>query len=223
MIDLDEIKQMWTEHDRKLDESIRLNKQLLTAANLNRARSALQRLAFFLGLGATIWLAIAVALGNFIREHVTVVRLALPAVASDMFAIGMLAATVAQIARIQQIDYSKPVATIQRQLGRLRVLRIRIVQWGLLAGTVVWAPFLVVVCKAFFGIEGSNAPWFWTWFWVNVAFGLLLIPLTLWLSKRFGDRMERFPFVQRLMDDIAGRSLNEATNFLGAVTAFERE
>jgi hypothetical protein len=223
MMDLDDMKQIWTEHDRKLDESIRLNKQLLTAANLNRARTTLQRLTFFLSLGAVVWLAIVVALGNFVHEHVAALRLALPAVASDLFAIGMLVATIAQIARIRQIDYGKPVATIQRQLGRLRVLRIRIVQWGLLAGTVVWAPFLIVVSEAFFGVKDFSAPWFWTWFWANVAFGLSLIPLALWLSKRFGDRMERFPFVRRLMDDIAGRSLNKATNFLGAVTAFERE
>jgi hypothetical protein len=223
MMELDEMKQMWTEHDRKLDESIRLNKQLLTAANLDGARSALQRLMFFLSLGAVIWLAIVVALGNFIHEHVTTLRLALPAVASDLFAIGMLAATVAQLACIRQIDYGKPVTTIQRQLGRLRVLRIRTVQWGLLAGTVVWAPFLIVISKAFLGVRDFSAPWFWTWFWANVTFGLSLIPLALWLSKRFGDRMERFPFVHRLMDDIAGRSLNEASDFLGAVTAFERE
>jgi hypothetical protein len=222
MMDLDEMKQMWTEYDRKLDESIRLNKHLLTAANLNGARSALQRLTLFLSLGAVVWLAIVVELGSFIYEHVTVWRLTVPAVASDLFAIGMLGARVAQIARIRQIDYGKPVATIQRELGSLRVLRIRIVQWGLLAGTVVWAPFLIVLSTAFFGVKDFSAP-FWTWFWANVTLGLLLIPLALWLSKRFADRMERFPFVKRLMDDIAGRSLNQATNFLGAVTAFERE
>ncbi|HXW90305.1 MAG TPA: hypothetical protein VEK33_07140 [Terriglobales bacterium] len=223
MMDLDEMKQRWTEHDRKLDQSIRLNQQLLTATNLNRARSALQRLTLFLSLGAVVWLAIVVALGNFIYQHVPGWRLALPAVLSGLFAIAMLAVTVAQITRIRQIDYGKPVAIIQRHLGGLRVLRIRTVQWGLLAGTVVWAPFLMVVAEAFFGVEDLSAPWFWAWLWANVAFGLSLVPLALWLSKKFSDRMEQFPFVQRLMHDIAGRSLNEATNFLGAVTAFERE
>ena len=135
MLDLDEMKRTWAEQDRKLEESIRLNKQLLTAAHLNGARSALQRLTFFLSLGAVVWLAIVVALGNFIYEHVTMVRLALPAVALDLFAIGMLGARVAQIAGLRRIDYGKPIARIQRQLESLRVLRIRTVQWGLLANS----------------------------------------------------------------------------------------
>jgi hypothetical protein len=219
MLDLDEMKQTWAVQDRKLEESIRLNKRLLTAAHLNGARSALQHLTFFLSLGAVVWLAIVVALGNFIYEHVTVVRLALPAVASDLFAIGMFGATVAQIAGLQRIDYGKPVATIQRQLESLRVLRIRTVQWGLSAGTVVWAPFLIVASKAFLGVEGFSVPWLWT----NLVFGLSLIPLAIWLSKIFGDRMGQFPFVQRLMNDIAGRNLNEAIGFLAAVSEFEHE
>jgi hypothetical protein len=219
MLDLDEMKQTWAVQDRKLEESIRLNKRLLTAAHLNGARSALQHLTFFLSLGAVVWLAIVVALGNFIYEHVTVVRLALPAVASDLFAIGMFGATVAQIAGLQRIDYGKPVATIQRQLESLRVLRIRTVQWGLSAGTVVWAPFLIVASKAVLGVEGFSVPWLWT----NLVFGLSLIPLAIWLSKIFGDRMGQFPFVQRLMNDIAGRNLNEAIGFLATVSEFEHE
>jgi hypothetical protein len=35
--------------------------------------------------------------------------------------------------------------------------------------------------------------------------------------------MGQFPFVQRLMNDIAGRNLNEATGFLATVSKFEHE
>ena len=219
MLDLDEMKQKWAEQDRKLKESIRLNQQLLSAVNLNGARSALQRLKVFLSLGAVVWLAIVVALGNFLCEYVGMLRLALPAIALDLFAIGMLAATVGQIAAIQQIDYGQPVATMQKQLEKLRVLRIRTVQWGLLGGTVVWAPFLIVVSKVLLGLEGFSA----AWLWANVIFGLALIPLAIWLSKKFGDRMGQFPFIQQLMKDIAGRNLNAAAAFLTTVSEFEHE
>ena len=46
MMELDELKQKWAEHDRKLEVNIRLTRQLLSATKMNRARSALQRLAF---------------------------------------------------------------------------------------------------------------------------------------------------------------------------------
>lgn len=219
MLDLDEMKQKWAEHDRKLDESIRLNRQLLSEKHLDGARSALQRLAALLALGAIVWFAIAVALGSFIYEHISTLRFALPAAALDLFAIGMFVATIRQIAAVQQIDYSRPIAAIQKQLETLRVLRIRITQGALLAGAVVWAPFVIVVSKAIFGANTYDA----AWLWANVLFGLSLIPLAIWLSKRFGDRVGQSPFIQRLMRDIAGRNLNAATDFLARLSQFELE
>ena len=65
-MDLDELKQKWAVHDRKLDALLRLNRRLLTASTMNRARSALQRLAISLALESAVWFALIVALGIFI-------------------------------------------------------------------------------------------------------------------------------------------------------------
>jgi hypothetical protein len=219
MLDLDEMKRQWAEHDEKLDESIRLNRQLLSTTSLNGARSAMQRLAAFLGVEAAVWLVIVMALGGFIYAHIGVLQFAVPAVASDVFAIGMLIATLRQIVAVRQIDYGRPIASIQKQLETLRVLRIRTTQWGLLTGVIVWAPFAIVVAKAFFRIDVYDT----AWLFVNVLFGLSLIPLALWLSKRFGNRMGRSPFIQRLMNDIAGHNLTTAKAHLGRLSEFEGE
>jgi serine/threonine-protein kinase len=218
-MDLDEIKQQWEEYDRKLNDSIRLNPRLLSAMNLNRAHSSLQRMVFYLGVEAALWLAGIVFIGRFIYENGSAARFLASGVAVDVFVIAMLATTIAQIALIQRIDYGKPVAAIQKQMEGLRVLRIKTVRWGLVAGTVVWAPFIILICKAFLGVASLSAAWLWT----NVALGLSLIPLTWWLSKEFGDKMQRFPFIQRLMHDIGGRSLNAAASFLATISEFERE
>jgi hypothetical protein len=42
-------------------------------------------------------------------------------------------------------------------------------------------------------------------------------------SRRYADRMNRSPRVQRLMDDIAGRDLTEAKAFVDELSTFERE
>jgi len=218
MLDLDEMRKQWAQHDRKLDESIHLSRQLLSA-NLNGARSALQCLAASLSLEAVVWFAIVIALGSFIYDHFGMVQFALPAAALDLYAIGMLAARIRQIVAAQQIDYGRPIAVIQKQLETLRVLRIRITQWGLLAGAVVWAPFVIVTAKAWFGIEVYNPDWLWA----NLLFELSLIPLAVWLSKKFGDRASRSPFIERLMKDIAGHNLNAARAFLERLSEFEDE
>jgi hypothetical protein len=222
MLDLDEMKKQWAEHDRKLDESIRLNRRLLSMTNLNGARSAMKRMALFVGLEAAVQFAVVVALGSFIYDHIGMVRFALPAAALDVFAIAILIAMIRQIACGLQIDYNKPIAVIQKQLEDLRVLRIRYIQGTFLVATLAWTPLMIVTLKGFWGLDAYRL--FGTAVLVsNLLVGLAIIPLALWLSKRFSDRMGRSPFVQRLMKDLAGYNLNAADSFLAKLSQFEDE
>jgi hypothetical protein len=232
MVEMDDLRKTWAEYDRKLDTNIRLSRQLLMATTLNRVRSPLRRLAFFLGLEVVGWGVIIVALGNFIYEHISMARFAVPAVALDLYSIGMLNSLIRQIALALQIDYGKPIATIQKQIEALRVLRIRTIQWGVLAGFVAWVPFMIVVFKAALGVDiyiviskvtSGMDIYEAAWLWSNVAFGLALIPLAIWLSKKFGDRIGRFPMIQRFMKDLAGYNLNAAADFLATLSEFEEE
>jgi DNA-directed RNA polymerase specialized sigma24 family protein len=222
MLDLDEMKKQWAEHDRKLDESIRLNRQLLSTTKLNGARSAMQRMAGFLGLEAAVQLAVVVALGSFICEHIAMVRFALPAAALEVFAIAILIAMIRQIAVGLQIDYDKPIAVIQKQLEDLRVLRIRYIQGIFLAATLAWTPLMIVALEGFWGLDAYRL--FGAAYMVsNLLVGLAILPLAFWLSKRFSDRMGRSPFIQRLMKDLAGYNLNAAAGFLTTLSQFEDE
>jgi hypothetical protein len=222
-MELDALKAKWAEHDRKLDASIRLNRQLLRAANMNRVRSPLRRFAFLIGVGALIGLIGPVILGQFIYEHWAEPRFALPAVVLHVWVIASLAASIRQIAMALQIDYDKPIALIQKQLESLRVLRIRITQWALLTGQVVWwIPFLIVALKGFLDVDAYKE--FGTGFLLtNLAVGLAIIPLAIWVSRKFAPRMDRSPAMQWLMRELAGYNLNAATCFLATVAEFENE
>jgi hypothetical protein len=219
MLDLDEMKQKWAEQDKKLDESLRLNRQVLSAVNLNGARSALQRMIAFLALEAAAWFAAIVTVGGFIYGQAGTPHFALAGIAVDLFAVGMLAATLGQIVMARRVEYSQPVAAIQKQLEGLRVLRIRIIQWALAVGAVVWAPFAIVVCRTLFRIADYSQ----AWLWANVLFGLSLIPLAIWLSKRFAERMGPSPLLRRLLRDIAGYNLTAAGESLAELSRFEHE
>ena len=120
MFDLDEMKKLWIAQDEKLDESIRLNRELLSFANLKKARSASQRTALLLSLEAVAWFAIVGFLGSFIYHHIGTLRLSLSGLALDVYAIAMLAATVRQIVAIRQIEYGRPIAALQKQIEMLR-------------------------------------------------------------------------------------------------------
>src|ERR1700737_527178 len=97
MTELDELKQKWAEHDGKLELNIRLTRQLLSASKMNRARSALQRLAFFLALESTITLAVILALGSFIGDHIAMMRFVVPAAILHLFEIASLIVLIQQI------------------------------------------------------------------------------------------------------------------------------
>ena len=102
------------------------------------------------------------------------------------------------------------------------MLRIRTTQWAVLVGTVAWTPFLIVVFQAFFGRDVYSL-FGKAWLTANVLFGLGLIPLAIWTSKKFGDRNSRSPLLQQIMKDLGGDNLSGATAFLATLSDFEDE
>jgi len=221
-MELDELKQKWAEHDRKLEVNIRLTRQLLSATKMNRARSALQRLAVFLVLESVIALAVIIVLGSFIGDHIAMVRFAVPAAALDLFEIATFIVLIQQIRRALYIDYSKPVASIQKQLESLRMLHIRHFQWTLLLAPLLWTPLLIVALEGFLRVDAYKTLGA-AYLLGNLLFGLAIIPLAIWLSKRFGDRMDRSPKIQWLMKELSGYNLNAASDFLATLSEFEEE
>ncbi|MEO8724970.1 MAG: hypothetical protein ABI383_02500 [Acidobacteriaceae bacterium] len=219
MMELDELREKWAELDQKLDVNIRLNREVLSAAKLNRTRSALQRLAVYLGLESVVWMAIIVALGNFIYAHVWTARFAVSAIAAGLYSIVMMVILIREIVAARQIDYERPITIIQKEIEALRVLRIRSIQWGVLAGLVAWVPFTIVIFKAVFGVDIYEAVWVWS----TVGFGLACIPLAIWISKKFEGRMDGSPRLRGIMRSLAGYNLSRAAEFLGALSAFEEE
>src|SRR5579871_5157389 len=214
-MDLEERKEKGLESDRKLDASMLLNREPLPAPKPNEARPALLRQAKSMvqeavhrlakGLASEVVLALAAmgTLGSFIYDNREQGRYVFPAVVLELFAIAVLIALLRQITAARQIAYDKPVTTIQKQLETLWKLRIRYTQRILLTAPLAWTPFLIVVLKGFFGLDAYR------------LFGVAIIPLAIWLSRRFGGR---WPIFQRFMGDQAGHNLEAATDFLATLS-----
>jgi hypothetical protein len=221
-MELDELKEKWAEHDRKLDRSIRLNRQLLRETYTRRARFALWRLAGMLALGAIPTLGIVVVLGGYIATYWATPKFAIPGMVLDAAAIGVLAALIAQMGLALSIDYNQPVAVIQKRLETLRKFRIRYVQAIFLISTLLWAPIFIVVMKVFLGADVYRLAGT-TWIVVNVAFGFLVLGIGVLAARHFGDRMSNSAFGQRFLRDLAGYNLNAASGFLKTLAEFEDE
>ena len=216
-MELDELRQKWVEHDRKLEISIRLNRQLLREVYTRKARFALWRLGAMLAAGSAIVLVVVVWLSAFIHQNRGMPEFVWPAAVLDVFAIAMLASLTLQIALALQVDYDQPIALIQKHIERLRKIRIRYIQ-GICLGTILtWAPIFMVVMKVVFGVDVWRT-FDRTWLVTNVLFGLAVIPVGIWLVRKFAGRLS-----QRFLNDLAGTNLSAASRFLANLARFEEE
>jgi hypothetical protein len=216
----DDMERQWKSQDEKLDTLLQINLSELRRSHVDAAATALQRIRRSIGLELFVDGIALLLIGSFIGDHFDTPRFLIPALLLHVCAIASFGVRLRQLLMLRQVDYAGPIVHAQRALTSLRRSRIRAAKWTMLVAPLLWVPLLIVGFEGFFGIDAYR--FFETrWIAANLLFGAALIPLMLWLSHRYGDRLARSPFLQRLADDLAGRSLGEANAFLGQIARFE--
>lgn len=219
-MELEDLRQAWEAHGSKVEAGSRLNRRSLDQTISAKAQTATRRLSRLLWIELLANLVAVVWLGSFVADNVTVARYAIPAVALDVLVIGLLIAGCRQLFAISQIDYGQPVVVIQKRLESLRAERIRAIMLTLVVGPLAWIPLLIVALKGLFDVD-AYATFSSAWLIANVAFGLLVVALALWVSRRYAGRVTKSAALRWLMDNLAGRDLRNAIAFLHSLAQFE--
>jgi hypothetical protein len=219
-MELEELKAIWEGQNDKLDAIIRLNSQALQKAKLVKADTALGRLYRSILLEVILNIGGIVLLGWFISSNLAQVRFVIPAIVLDACLIAVNAALIGQMTAIKDIDYGAPIVTIQHKVELLRIQRIETMKWTLVFCPLVWVPLLIVSFQGLFGVD-VYAVFGVPYLLANFAFGLAVIPIAVWISKRFAGRVSRSPFLERAMRVIAGSELGAAMDSLAELTRFE--
>jgi hypothetical protein len=230
-MDLEDLKTRLAEQDAKLDQVLRLNTTAVRELQLAKTRSSLRWLVPGVVFELVMTIVAVVWLGNFIYGHLWEPRFLLPAVLVDVCMIVFLGSCIGQLARIASLDYSLPVVAVQKELGKLRILRIRTTKWVMTLSFVLWFPVLLVLFEGLLGVDlwrilgtiSNRNGSFFAWVVGNVLFGLAVALVLIWVSHRYARRMDRSPAIQRLMDHLAGHSLTRALGSLDAILRFEAE
>lgn len=219
-MNLDELQTRWNEYDRKLDSLVQLNRKLLNTGTLGRARSALRRQRRS-SILATITSALVIPLvGLFIGLNHDSPKYLVPAIAIDLYFIAILIVHARQVHLLSDVDYTGPVAAIQRRIDTLVRLRIRFAQWLTMTMVLMWVPISIVAAKAFLDVDlYTLAP---GWLLINTAVGLGLIALMLPFARRVARGQMTAP-LQGLLRAAAGENLGAAKTFLGALSDLEQE
>jgi hypothetical protein len=58
---------------------------------------------------------------------------------------------------------------------------------------------------------------------VNFLLGVAVIPVAIWASRKYGDRLGRSWLMRRVAEEIAGRDLRVAMDSLAKISEFDRE
>jgi hypothetical protein len=218
-MELDDLKRLWEEQDRKLDASLRLSARALEEVGRGKAEAAARRMSWSVILEMLLAFLPVYLLGSFVADHIGQARFWIPAAALDVFAIATFGGLIRQQAVLRSIDWSAPVLEIQRTLAAVRVSRVRATQWTFFLAPLLWPPLFIVVFEAFLGVDAYRA---FGGIYVagNVVFGLVFLALAVWVSRRFADRFGGAPIVQRFMRDLAGHNLAAAQGTLGSLDRF---
>jgi serine/threonine-protein kinase len=221
-MELEELKDLWNQSNRKLEASSRLNTLLFAQSNLRKADTSLKRLARGIAFALIVNLVGVCLLGWFAGDHLRELRFLIPAAMLDVYAIALVVAEARQLFELCGLDYDEPVVAIQDRLQRLRLARIRATMGMLLFAPLMWVPLLIVATRGFFRIDiyAVVSP---AWLVANVLFGLAVIPIAVVIARAFGPRLERATPVRFLADEIAGRSLADALDDLAALRRFAEE
>ena len=84
----------------------------------------------------------------------------------------------------------------------LKAQRIRITRWVLILSPLVWTPLLIVGLQVLFGV--NFYAFGGVWLACNLIFGIAFLIAMVWASRRYADRMQGSPAIQRLMNSRAG-------------------
>ncbi|MBV9719944.1 MAG: hypothetical protein JOZ77_11540 [Candidatus Eremiobacteraeota bacterium] len=218
-VEIDEIKSLWAQSNRRLEQSMRLNTLLLEQWNLREFGTFLTRFRREVGRELAINIGGVVLLGFFASQHLREPQFLIPTGAIYVYGIALIVAAARQLAACSAIDYDEPVATIQMRLERLRIARIKSTLWTLLFAPLMWLPLFIVGARGVFGWNVYAAgP---AWIAGNLLFGLAVIPLGVFVAKRYGTRLSHSAAMRRMADEIAGRSLTKALESLDSIRRFE--
>jgi hypothetical protein len=222
MTSLDAMKSVWEAQERKIDEILSINRQLLIAAKLDKVRTPLRIFMIWLGIEIAVLVMTLSVMGSFLAGSITHIRFVWPAVMIDAWLIFTLVCTVRQLVMAKRIAFDKPIAALQRQIADLRIFRLTAIRWELLTGQIVWwIPFLIIALKLLFGIDAYR--YLSTgYILTSLLFGVALIPLAIWLTKRCKSALKKSRFMDKLADAIAGYSLTVARDYAATLSDFEK-
>ena len=220
-MELDELKQTWAEHARKLDRVLSLNLRGLRTAQLDKTQSALGRFKAFRVFEMLVGILVLVPLGFYIAHRISVPTLAIPALILAASVLVPVIGNIRQLILLSQISYADPVTIIQRKLEEIKLQFLRTFRLPVLM-LPLYLVYIVFGFNLFFGVDLLAHP-DPTFLWVNVAISLVFIAPAVWILRNLSFKNIGNPVIRVLVHGNGGKQMIAALEFLKTLQEFEDE
>ncbi len=220
-MEIDQLKEIWKEHEKKLDEHITLNTRLFEKVNLDRARATMRSLLFVRMAEVLCFLILTIALFGFIAEHLSVSASTISALILVLFAMVGLIGSIGQITLIGMIDYSGTLLNIQNQLIRIRSHSIQLLRLIILSVPFYMA-YIFLGFKVLLGIDLYSVVDL-KWFVAQIIFSLLLIGPALWLFRELNPKRMSHPWIRKFVPPSGTGQITQTLELLNEIEEFRRE
>src|SRR5450755_2676920 len=220
-MELDELKQTWSEYARKLDRILSLNLQGLKTAQLDKTRSALGRFKAFRLFEMLVGIFLLIPLGLYVAHHISVPTLVIPAfILAASFLLPVID-NIRQLILLGKISYADHVTTIQRELEGIKLHFLRSFRMPVLM-LPLYMVYIVVGFNLLFGVDilaHSDA----TFLWVNLLVSLVFIAPAVWILRNLSFKNTDNPVIRALVHGSGGKQMIAALEFLMSLQEFEDE
>lgn len=220
MTDFIKIQETWNRHEKKLDQSLKLNLVLLKKVNLSNARSKLNSLIW--QNAATIIFFFTVAMYGivFAIENNQVLHYLISGLVLAFWAGAFSFGSANQLKKILKLDYSLPILELQKKLIaiKLSILKyLRLIVWTL----PFHLAFMIITFKSIYGVDiiAQNSKEWLAW---NFALsGLFLVIAIYFQTKSIEENLNK-KWINWLLQG-SGSQINEALVFMKEIEEFEKE
>ena len=224
IMELEELKNMWSEYDRKLDKSLRLNMQLLRQINFDKAKFKIRTLFIIKLFEMVTLMAAAKWLTAFALQNIASPQFYIPAFMLDAMLAAIWIAVLLQISIVIQLELQRntgAIAPLQKKVERLKSIIVSYLKYALFL-IPLYPLMLIVGAKAYLHMDIFELQ-HRTYLISNLIVALALLPASIWLFRELNKQVIGKRWVKELLSGSGWNQAQAAQQFLQEIEAFEKE
>ena len=220
-MELEELKNIWNDYDKKLDKSLTLNRMFLKKINLDKTESKLNKLVWLRVLEGACFLLVMIFLGRFIASNLSFSAPVISAFVLDIFAIIGLTGNIKQIVLLKQIDYSGSISSIQKQIETVKIHSFQVFKLMILS-TPFYLAYVFVGFKSFFNVDLFSVMSQQDVL-INLLATVTMVIPTIWIYRQLSYKHAKYQWVKTFINTFGGEQVASAMVFLKELEEFESD